>query len=34
VQSHWHTTRDVPEQCSGQSLVTVVYVVHAWLKSQ
>jgi hypothetical protein len=34
VQSHWHTTRDVPEQCSGQSLATVVYVVHAWLKSQ
>ena len=34
VQSHWHTTRDVPEQCSGQSLVTVVYVVHSWLKSQ
>jgi len=31
---YWHTTKDVPENCSGHSLATVVYVVHQWLKSQ
>ncbi|HBJ37835.1 MAG TPA: peptidase M28, partial [Planctomycetaceae bacterium] len=31
---YWHTTQDVPENCSGHSLATVVYVVHQWLMSQ
>lgn len=31
---YWHTTQDVPENCSGESLVTVVWVVHEWLKGQ
>lgn len=31
---YWHTTRDVPENCSGHSLATVVYVVHQWLMRQ
>lgn len=31
---YWHTTQDVPENCSGQSLATVVYVVHQWLMRQ
>jgi len=31
---YWHTTKDVPENCSGHSLATVVYVVHQWLMSQ
>lgn len=32
--SYWHTTKDVPENCSGQSLAAVVYVVHQWLLEQ
>lgn len=32
--SYWHTEQDVPANCSGQSLVTVVWVVHEWLKEQ
>lgn len=28
---YWHTTQDVPEHCSGESLAKVVYVVHQWL---
>ena len=32
--SYWHTEQDVPENCSGQSLAAVVWVVHEWLKSQ
>ncbi len=32
--SYWHTTKDVPANCSGQSLATVVYVVHQWLLEQ
>jgi glutaminyl-peptide cyclotransferase len=32
--SYWHTTKDVPENCSGQSLASVVYVVHQWLLAQ
>lgn len=32
--SYWHTEQDVPENCSGQSLAAVVWVVHAWLKQQ
>jgi glutaminyl-peptide cyclotransferase len=31
---YWHTTQDVPENCSGESLASVVYVVHQWLMSQ
>lgn len=32
--SYWHTTQDVPENCSGQSIASVVYVVHQWLLAQ
>ncbi|MBV8231262.1 MAG: M28 family peptidase, partial [Planctomycetaceae bacterium] len=28
---YWHTTRDLPEQCSGESLAQVGRVVTAWL---
>ncbi|MBW3540230.1 MAG: M28 family peptidase [Planctomycetes bacterium] len=28
---HWHTTRDVPENCSGESLAKVGYVLLEWL---
>lgn len=31
---YWHTTQDVPANCSGHSLATVVYVVHQWLMGQ
>ncbi len=31
---YWHTTQDVPARCSGQSIATVVYVVHQWLVRQ
>ncbi len=31
---YWHTEQDVPENCSGESLVAVVWVVHEWLKQQ
>jgi glutaminyl-peptide cyclotransferase len=31
---YWHTTKDVPENCSGQSIATVVYVLHQWLMRQ
>lgn len=31
---YWHTMQDIPENCSGESLVTVVYVVHQWLMRQ
>jgi glutaminyl-peptide cyclotransferase len=34
VQQYWHTTKDVPENCSGHSIATVVYVVHQWLMRQ
>ncbi|MEM9827324.1 MAG: M28 family peptidase, partial [Planctomycetota bacterium] len=30
--SYWHTTKDVPEACSGQSLVTVVWVLDHWIR--
>jgi hypothetical protein len=30
----WHTTQDVPEQCSGPSLAKVGWVVYEWLRSQ
>ena len=32
--SYWHTEQDVPENCSGESLAMVVWVVHEWLKEQ
>jgi glutaminyl-peptide cyclotransferase len=31
---YWHTMQDIPENCSGHSLATVVYVVHQWLMRQ
>jgi len=31
---YWHTTQDVPENCSGESLTAVVWVVHQWLLEQ
>jgi Peptidase family M28 len=30
----WHTTADTPDQCSGESLAKVGWVVYEWLKSQ
>lgn len=30
---HWHTTRDVPAQCSGESLAKVGRVIIRWLES-
>ena len=32
--SYWHTEQDIPENCSGDSLAAVVWVVHQWLKGQ
>ena len=32
--SFWHTTRDVPENCSAESLGKVGWVVQEWLKSK
>ncbi|TWT82605.1 Peptidase family M28 [Planctomycetes bacterium CA13] len=32
--SYWHTEHDIPENCSGESLAAVVWVVHQWLLSQ
>ncbi|GAA4473416.1 M28 family peptidase [Novipirellula rosea] len=34
VKSYWHTENDVPENCSGESLAAVVWVVHQWLLAQ
>lgn len=34
VPQYWHTTKDVPENCSGDSIATVIYVVHQWLMRQ
>lgn len=31
---YWHTEQDVPANCSGESLATVVWVVHQWLLQQ
>lgn len=28
---YWHTTQDVPENCSGMSLAAVTWVVHEWI---
>jgi hypothetical protein len=30
----WHTVNDVPEQCSGESLAKVGWVVYEWLRGQ
>ena len=32
--SYWHTEKDIPENCSGESLAAVVWVVHQWLLGQ
>lgn len=32
--SYWHTRQDIPANCSGPSIVNVVYVVHTWLGSR
>ncbi|MEM9366994.1 MAG: M28 family peptidase [Planctomycetota bacterium] len=32
--NYWHTTQDVPANCSGESLAAVVWVVHSWLLEQ
>lgn len=32
--SYWHTQKDVPENCSGESIAAVVWVVHQWLIAQ
>jgi hypothetical protein len=31
-QNYWHTTQDVPERCSAQSLAKVGWVVRTWLE--
>lgn len=31
-ESYWHTTKDVPENCSALSLAKVGWVVHEWIK--
>ncbi|KLU04618.1 leucine aminopeptidase precursor [Rhodopirellula islandica] len=31
---YWHTTQDIPENCSGESLVAVIWVVHEWMLEQ
>ena len=32
--SYWHTEQDVPENCSGESMAAVVWVVHQWLQTR
>lgn len=32
--NYWHTTKDVPENCSALSLAKVGWVLHEWLKQQ
>ncbi|KAA1258810.1 Peptidase family M28 [Rubripirellula obstinata] len=32
--SYWHTEKDIPENCSGESMAAVVWVVHQWILSQ
>lgn len=29
---YWHTTQDIPANCSGESLVAVVWVIDQWLR--
>ncbi|TWU04105.1 M28 family peptidase [Neorhodopirellula pilleata] len=31
---YWHTTQDIPENCSGSSLAAVTWVVHQWILEQ
>ncbi len=31
---YWHTMQDVPANCSGESIASVIYVVHQWLMRQ
>lgn len=31
---YWHTTQDIPANCSGESLAAVIWVVHQWLLEQ
>jgi hypothetical protein len=30
--NYWHTVQDVPENCSGESMCKVGYVIHEWLQ--
>lgn len=30
--NYWHTTMDVPENCSGESMAKVGYVIYEWLQ--
>ena len=32
VKTYWHTTQDIPQNCSALSLAKVGYVLHEWLK--
>ncbi len=32
--SYWHTEKDIPANCSGESIAAVIWVVHHWLKQQ
>jgi len=32
--SYWHTQQDIPENCSGESIAAVVWVIHQWLRQQ
>ncbi|PHQ32683.1 M28 family peptidase [Rhodopirellula bahusiensis] len=31
---YWHTTQDIPENCSGESMAAVIWVVHEWMLEQ
>jgi hypothetical protein len=30
--NYWHTTQDIPANCSGESIAKVGYVIHTWLQ--
>jgi hypothetical protein len=30
--AYWHTTGDIPENCSGESLAKVGWVVFEWMR--
>lgn len=30
--NYWHTTQDIPANCSGESICKVGYVIHTWLQ--
>ena len=34
ARAYWHTTNDIPANCSGESLAKVGWVVHEWLRLQ